>query len=57
MTIFTYVFKENGKFVLVGISSFVSASGCFNTRPNVYARAPYYLSWIKSTVGNSVQFC
>ncbi|CAF1388220.1 unnamed protein product [Rotaria magnacalcarata] len=47
------LYERNGQWIVSGVASFVSASGCTtysNSRPNVYVRVSAYLPWIKSIV-------
>ncbi|NP_001020358.1 chymotrypsin-like elastase family member 1.4 precursor [Danio rerio] len=43
----------NGKYVVHGVTSFVSAAGCnTNKKPTVFTRVSAYNSWINAIIGN-----
>lgn len=48
------VHEHNGQWVVSGVTSYGSASGCTtvgNSPPNVYTRVSYYMPWILSIIG------
>jgi secreted trypsin-like serine protease len=40
-----------GKYMTVGVASFVSRSGCESEMPEAFTRVGEYLNWIKSETG------
>lgn len=40
---------NGSRYVLVGISSFISSNGCESTNPSGYIRAYPYVDWIRNT--------
>lgn len=45
-----YYDLATGKWILIGVTSFGSASGCEKGYPNGFTRVRSYLDWIEGTV-------